>query len=567
MKFFVATVIAVAAISLAQAQTTAPTAPAESTAAAPNSVATLHYIHATWSKLTRSMNDCASLTDVKVSAQPVLYLPAGMPAPSDIQAVEQKCNVKVLHLPRQIQEIGDLQPNDLPTQGLLYLPHPYVVPGGQFNEMYGWDSYFILLGLEADHHVALAKDIVDNFLFEIEHYGGILNANRTYYLTRSQPPFLTSMIRAVYENPASFPHTPDGREQRHAWLERAYTLAEKDYSYWRRPEHAAGRTHLARYFGYGTGPVPEMNTDDTYYQDVIRWVVEHPSPASASFLVKGPEHPDAAEAARLKQISCDVHVSILCMHAWYDGYRLSRSFYIGDHAMRESGFDPSFRFGPFSGATQDYAPVDLNCLLYRYERDMEHFALLLQKPKDAQRWSGRAVLRYNAIHYYLWRPSEGVFTDYDFVHRRPSHYAFITSLYPLWAGIATRDEAKQMVAHLGLFERPGGLSTSNFQSGLQWDDPYGWAPTNWIAIEGLEDAGYRRDALRIARHFTATIDAGFAADHVMLEKYNVVTGNANVTVTAGYKANQVGFGWTNAVYLKLHELIEDSAPSHASQNN
>ena len=97
-----------------------------------------------------------------------------------------------------------------PTAGLLYLPNPYVVPGGRFNEMYGWDSYFILLGLEADHREALAKGMVDNFLFEIEHYGGVLNANRTYYLTRSQPPFLTSMIRAVYENPASFPATAGG---------------------------------------------------------------------------------------------------------------------------------------------------------------------------------------------------------------------------------------------------------------------------------------------------------------------------------------------------------------------
>ncbi len=563
MKFFLAIVLTLAAIPLAPAQTAAPPAPTESTAAAaPSSAATLQYIHSTWSKLTRSMTDCASLTDVKVSEQPVLYLPAEMPAPPDVQSLEKKCNVKVLHLPRRIQKIGDLQPRDLPTQGLLYLPHPYIVPGGQFNEMYGWDSYFILLGLEADHHAALAKDIVDNFLFEIEHYGGILNANRTYYLTRSQPPFLTSMIRAVYENPASFPLTPAGRAEKHDWLERAYTLAKKDYSYWRRPEHRAGRTRLARYFGYGTGPVPEMNTDNTYYQDVIRWVLKHPSPASAGYLVKGPQHPDAAQAARLKVTSCNVNASRLCMLAWYDGFRLSRRFYIGDRAMRESGFDPSFRFGPFSGDTEDYAPIGLNCLLYRYERDMEHFALLLQKPKDAQLWSSRAVVRYNAIHYYLWRPSEGIFTDYDFVHRRPSHYAFITSLYPLWTGVATRDEAKQIVAHLGLFERPGGLSTSNYQSGMQWDDPYGWAPTNWIGIEGLEDTGYRADALRLARHFTATIDAGFAADHVMLEKYNVVTGNANVTVTAGYKANQVGFGWTNAIYLKLHDLIEHSAQAN-----
>ena len=134
--------------------------------------------------------------------------------------------------------------------------------------------------------------MVDNFLFEIEHYGAVLNANRTYYLTRSQPPFLTSMIRAVYENPASFPATPEGRTEAKAWLEHAYTLAEKDYSTWTRPEHKAGSTGLARYFDYGIGPVPEMADDSTYYPDVIRWLEAHPSSppgvsASSGYLVKG----------------------------------------------------------------------------------------------------------------------------------------------------------------------------------------------------------------------------------------------------------------------------------------
>ena len=160
------------------------------------------------------------------------------------------------------REAGRRAAGGVAGAGLLYLPNPYVVPGGRFNEMYGWDSYFILLGLEADHREELAKGIVDNFLFEIEHYGGVLNANRTYYLTRSQPPFLTSMIRAVYENPASFAATPAGRAAARAWLEHAYTLAEKDYSTWTRPEHKAGTTDLARYCDYGAGPVPEMADDE-----------------------------------------------------------------------------------------------------------------------------------------------------------------------------------------------------------------------------------------------------------------------------------------------------------------
>jgi len=527
----------------------------------PDSASTLSYVHSAWDSLTRTATDCHSLVDIKVETSPVLYLPAEMPAPPEVTALEKDCHVQVKHLPRRIAQIGGMQPEALPAHGLLYLPHPYVVPGGRFNEMYGWDSYFIILGLEADHREALAKGMVDNFLFEIEHYGGVLNANRTYYLTRSQPPFLTAMIRAVYENPASFANTTEGRTEAWNWLERAYSLAEKDYATWLRPEHKAGATGLARYFDYGTGPVPEMADDSTYYEDVIRWLVEHPGPYNSEFLVKGSEHPDTAEAERLKHTSCDVHASVVCQRAWFKGYRLSRDFYLGDRAMRESGFDPSFRFGPFSGATHHYAPVGLNSLLYRYERDMEHFAHLLGKPEDALHWERRARVRYAAMQHYLWQPGKGVFADYDFVRHRTSDYAFITSLYPLWAGVATREQANQMVAKLNLFERPGGLSTSNYNSGLQWDEPYGWAPTNWIAVAGLQALGYREDAARIARKFNATVDAGFAADGTLREKYNMERGNADVTVSTGYKANEIGFGWTNGVYLKMNEIIRAAVPA------
>ena len=540
--------------------------------AAPDSAATLNYIHASWNSLTRSATDCESLADMKVAGAadaktaPVLYLPADIPMPKEVTTLQQNCSVRVLRLPRVIEKLGDVHPEEMPAQGLLYLPNPYVVPGGRFNEMYGWDSYFIVLGLEAEHRETLAKGIVDNFLFEIEHYGGVLNANRSYYLTRSQPPLLTSMIRAVLEDPASFPATPAGRIAEHDWLEHAYTLAEKGYSTWTRPEHQAGITHLARYYDYGSGPVPEMADADTYYADVIRSLIDHPSEAGAGFLVKGSEHPDAAEAARLKVTSCDVKASAVCMRAWYGGCRLSRDFYMGDRAMRESGFDTSNRFGPFSGATHHYAPVDLNSLLYRYERDMEHLAYLLADSRNALRWDRRAQLRNSAIHRYLWHAKEGVFADFDFTHAKSSDYAFITSLYPLWAGVASREEAKSMVDKLSVFERPGGLSTSNTNTGLQWDEPYGWAPTNWIAVAGLDAIGFRADAARIAAHFNATVDAGFAADGTIREKYNVAAGNARVEVSIGYKQNEIGFGWTNAVYLKMTEIVAEDGAGPASVN-
>jgi alpha,alpha-trehalase len=174
------------------------------------------------------------------------------------------------------------------------------------------------------------------------------------------------------------------------------------------------------------------------------------------------------------------------------------------------------------------------------------------------RWERRAKARNAAIHRYLWRAKDGVFADYDFVHARSSSYAYISSLYPLWAGEATREEAKQVVDKLNLFERPGGLSMSNFNSGLQWDEPFGWAPTNWVAISGLQSMGFREDAHRLAAKFDHTIDEGLAADGTIREKYNVVSGNSDVQVKTGYKSNEIGFGWTNSVYLKLKEIAATS---------
>jgi alpha,alpha-trehalase len=337
----------------------------------------------------------------------------------------------------------------------------------------------------------------------------------------------------------------------------------KDHATWERPEHKAGSTGLSRYFDYGNGPVPEMADASTYYRDVIHWIVDHPHEGGEAFLVKGSEHPDAAEAMRLKATSCDANASVLCMRAWYAGYRLTRDYYVGDRAMRESGFDTSDRFGPFSGATHHFAPVCLNSLLYRYERDLQHLAVLLGRDHDAVRWERRAQARLAAIERYLWRPKEGVYADFDFMRARASTYAFVTSLYPLWAGFATRDQAVKMEAKLNEFERPGGLSMSNTNTGLQWDEPYGWAPTNWLAVDGLNAYGFRRDAARIADHFDATVDAGFATDGTIREKYNVVAGNAIFKVTAGYTTNEIGFGWTNAVYLKMREMVPKGTASPA----
>jgi alpha,alpha-trehalase len=223
--------------------------------------------------------------------------------------------------------------------------------------------------------------------------------------------------------------------------------------------------------------------------------------------------------------------------------------------MRESAFDTSFRFGPFSGSTGDYAPICLNSLLYKYELDMAHFATLLGRPNEAKEWENRAAARRQAIDKYLWNPAQGMFYDYDFVTQKQSSYNYLPAFYPLWAKLATPQQAAALERHLSLFEHEGGLAMSNTNSGTQWDLPFGWAPTNWLAIKGLAQYGFAQDAARIAGEFSQTILQNFQNDSTIREKYNVVSGSANVAVATGYKSNVVGFGWTNGVYLQMRDLL------------
>lgn len=526
---------------------------AEGAASAPDPAKTMAYIDHAWSTLTRSMHDCSALADDKVTTRPVLYLPADLARTPEIEDTAKRCKVDVRVLPRAVRRPGELDPRSLPAQGLLYLPNPYVVPGGFFNEMYGWDSYFILLGLIADKREALARGMVDNFLFEVQHYGGVLNANRTYYLTRSQPPLLGEMMRAVLKEPASFA----GKREADAWLAHAYPLAQRDYATWMRTEHRAGDTGLARYFDYGTGPVLEMR-DANYLRGVIEWLLAHRA-EDPGYLVEASEHSDAAEAQRLRTTSCDIRASRVCADAWVKGHRLGADYYLGDRAMRESGFDVNFHFGPFAGSTHHYAPVGLNSLLYRYELDLQQFAQRLGKADDAQRFKRAAASRKAAMDEYLWNPGSGMYTDYDFVAGKPATAPYITTFYPLWAGAASARQARALRGKLALFERKGGLAMSRHVSGAQWDAPFGWAPTNWFAVAGLDAYGFHGDARRIARKFTATIDRSLADDGTIREKYNMESGNADVKVSAGYADNVIGFGWSNGVYLKLRQLLDRQA--------
>ncbi|MGA8939892.1 MAG: trehalase family glycosidase, partial [Acidobacteriaceae bacterium] len=294
------------------------------------------YIHQSWDHLQRSMSgsepDCTSFPQSPSQPEPVLYLPEEQHLTPELRTLQQRCHINILHLPHHIHHEAELLPSDLATPGLLYLPNPYVVPGGRFNEMFGWDSYFILLGELADNRIDLARGTVENFFYEIDHYGAVLNANYTDYLTRSQPPFLSSMVLAVYN--AELPTDPKAARK---FLEHALPYLLRDHNLWVTAPHLDTTTGLSRYYDLGQGPAPELAHSD-YYTYVIHWLLTHPSTNNATYLQKSP-----------------VCITTTCAQPNAEGYALTPSFYEGDRAMRESGFDTSFRFGPFSGSTQDYA--------------------------------------------------------------------------------------------------------------------------------------------------------------------------------------------------------------------
>jgi alpha,alpha-trehalase len=509
------------------------------------------YITEGWNTLTRSMDDCSTIVDPKLAAKSILYVPADYPLPESVKNLDTKCGVEVKPLPKIIHHLGDLNTSAIAQHGLLYLDHPYVVPGGRFNEMYGWDSYFIIRGLLLDNRIALARGIVENFFFEIEHYGSVLNANRTYYLSRSQQPFLTSMILALEEA-----ERKNGQIDR-KWLQRAYEYAVRDHDSWLEQELRAGDTGLSRYFDFGEGPAPESLKDETdHYRKVIEYFLNHPASSAGHLVERDPGQttelgPGTAYSLRL----CDMpHTMERPRCAELKKLSLSQDSYKGDRAMRESGFDISFRFGPFGVDTHHYAAVCLNSLLFKTEMDLAEISEMLGR-NDGAAWRKQAEARRAAINRYLWDGSKGEFFDYDFTKNARSTYEYLTTFYPLWVGLATKEQAKAVVENLKSFERPGGAVMSPYDTGAQWDSPYAWAPTQMILVEGLRRYGFSEEAERIAYKFSSTIVENYAKDGYIVEKYNAVTRSTDAAVTSGYSINVIGFGWTNAAYLEFLSLL------------
>jgi alpha,alpha-trehalase len=185
---------------------------------------------------------------------------------------------------------------------------------------------------------------------------------------------------------------------------------------------------------------------------------------------------------------------------------------------------------------------------------------LLGKNADAAYWQRLAETRRRAVQQYLWNQRQGLFFDYNFETSRQSEYRYATTFYPLWVGLATEEQARAIMKNLHLFEQPGGLAMSLHPSQGQWDYPFGWAPIQLLAVEGMRRYGYNADADRVSAHFLSTVLENFERDKTIREKYNVVTRSSETQVGAGYSANVIGFGWTNGTFVELlHSLPAEKA--------
>ena len=421
---------------------------------------------------------------------------------------------------------------------------PFVVPGGRFNELYGWDSYFIVLGLLHDGHVGLAKGMVTHFLYEIEHYGQILNANRSYFLTRSQPPFLTAMGWAVYEH-------LEGQD-RDAWFAEVIRAAIREYeTVWTSPPKLT-ETGLSRYYASGIGMPPETEVD--HYDGHLKPYAEAAGMDVARY----------RQAVRWREVVVPE----------LDQY------FVHDRTLRESGHDNSYRL---EGRAADLCTVDLNSLLYRYETDIaralkEIFGNALETPDGtvhtSAAWEERAERRRERMSRLCWNEKRGIFFDYDFVQGEQTGFESVTTLYPLWAGLATGEQAAMLVGRaVPLFEEAGGLaSTTEASRGpisgdhpqRQWDYPFGWPPHQMLAWQGLIDYGYESVAQRLVYRWLDMITKN-ATDYngTIPEKYDVVNRTHDVFVEYGNVGTEFdyitreGFGWMNASYQIGLSLLSD----------
>ena len=465
------------------------------------------------------------------------------------QSLENKLPVEAIRLPQNVTPEFVRSINDKPGILSLKLDEknnkikgvPFVVPGGRFNEMYGWDSYFESVGLMLDGKVELAKAMADNFQYEIEHYGKILNANRSYYLTRTQPPFYTSLITEVYQI------IKDKK-----WLESHLKTAIKEYeTVWMVEGKRLTRNGLNRYLAEGIGIPPEC--EEGHFDSIIK-------PYADKFKLSIPDYISKYKKGDIINSDLD-------------------DYFIHDRSVRESGHDTSYRI---EGNCAHLNLVELNALLYKYELD---FAQIIKKEfndsfvsnsksYNSAYWIEKAIDRKKLVDHYLWNEDHGMYFDYNIQSNQQSTFIAATTFTPLWAGMTSQQQALSLIKHaLPALMEKGGIagcskksleSTTGIGPARQWDYPNGWAPHQMMIWKGFIHYGFQKEAQELIYRWLYMITKN-AVDYngTIPEKYDVVAATHKVFAEYGNVGTdfeyitQEGFGWMNASYQYGLSLLDE----------
>lgn len=416
---------------------------------------------------------------------------------------------------KSLWEVLKRPANDSISGTLIPLPNDYIVPGGRFREVYYWDSYFTMLGLQVDGENEVIRNMVENFAFLIDELGFIPNGNRTYYLGRSQPPFFSLMVEILADI--------EGEQVYVEFLE----ALEKEHSFWMKganqlkPGNALHRvvmlkdsTVLNRYYDQFATPRPE-----SYREDV-----------------------ETAEIA-LKA----------------NPYLKKEEIYRNLRAGAESGWDYSSRwlvkneeneFKLSSIRTTSILPIDLNALLYKLEKTISRAAKISGKDEISASYAKLADERAEAIQTYFWDPELEFFQDYNFEKQGFTGNLSLAAMYPLFFQIANAQQAGKVAFKINeVFLKAGGVVTTPYNTGQQWDAPNGWAPLQWITIQGLRNYEHRELSEEIKKRWLKINREVYGRTYKMTEKYNVL--DLSKESGGGEYPTQDGFGWTNGVYKKL----------------
>jgi alpha,alpha-trehalase len=431
----------------------------------------------------------------------------GAPSPPDRVSI-------VTHIDGLWNPLTRSSTTEPPYSSLLALPDPYVVPGGRFREMYYWDSYFTMLGLATSGRHDLVEGMVRDFAYLIDTYGHVPNGARTYYLSRSQPPFFFAMVGLM-----------SPQEPAEAFATYLPQL-RREYAFWMDGDKGlrAGTSHR-RVVALPDGSVLNRFWDDKN------------TPRDESYR-------EDTELARTS-------------------HRAAPQLFRDIRAAAESGWDFGSRWfaDGRSRATLDtteIVPVDLNSLLFGLENAIRAGCARRGDEACAHEFERRAAARRSSMDRYLWDAAKGAYLDYRWTKRTRMPLVSAATLYPLFVSSASKPQAAA-VAKITAREllKAGGIVTTTLETGQQWDSPNGWAPLQWIAVSGLRNYGETPLAAAIACRWMANVHEVYRQSGKLVEKYDVVT--TGRSGGGGEYPLQDGFGWTNGVMRKLIALYPEDA--------